>query len=55
MNTFKEGFIKYGVEHGHIKKAKTKEEDKPDGKVYSLTGAKGTACIATETRGKNRR
>jgi hypothetical protein len=25
----------------------TKQEDKPeDGKVYSLTGAKGTACIA---------
>ena len=46
MNTFKEGFIKYGLEHGHIKKAKTKEEDKPEeGKVYALTGAKGTACI----------
>ena len=25
----------------------TKQEDKPeDGKVYSLTGAKGTPCIA---------
>ena len=44
MNTFKEGFIKYGLDKGYIK---PKKENKPeDGKVYSLTGAKGTACIA---------
>ena len=30
-----------------IKKLKLIDKDKPkDGKVYSLTGAKGTACIA---------
>jgi len=68
MNTFKEGFIKYGLDKGHIKPKKENkpkkniiqqmndyygteyikvEENKPeDGKVYSLTGAKGTACIA---------
>ena len=35
----------YGTEY--IKEDKTKQEDKPeDGKVYSLTGAKGTACIS---------
>jgi len=35
----------YGTEY--IKVEETKKEDKPeDGKVYSLTGAKGTACIA---------
>ena len=44
MNTFKEEFIKYGLDKGHIR---PKKENKPeDGKVYSLTGAKGTACIA---------
>ena len=35
----------YGTEY--IKEDKTKQEDKhEDGKVYSLTGAKGTACIS---------
>jgi hypothetical protein len=35
----------YGTEY--IKEDKTKQENKPeDGKVYSLTGAKGTACIS---------
>ena len=35
----------YGTEY--IKEDKTKKEDKPeDGKVYSLTGGRGTACIA---------
>ena len=31
----------------------TKQEDKPEeGKVYALTGAKGTACIANGNTGK---
>jgi hypothetical protein len=35
----------YGLEY--IKEDKTKQEDKPeDGKIYSLTGGRGTACIA---------
>ena len=35
----------YGTEY--IKEDKTKKEDKPeDGKVYALTGATGTRCIA---------
>jgi len=35
----------YGSEY--IKEDKTKQENKPeDGKVYSLTGGRGTACIA---------
>ena len=34
----------YGTEY--IKEDKPKEDKPEDGKVYSLTGAKGTACIA---------
>ena len=34
----------YGTEY--IKEDKPKEDKPEDGKVYSLTGGRGTACIA---------
>ena len=37
----------YGTEYIKDESESKPKEDKPkDGKVYSLTGAKGTACIA---------